>query len=122
VRSSVLSVKEFEHVQSARAIGAKDLYIMVKYIFPLCISPLIVRLTLIIGLSILAEASLTFLGVGISPSIPSWGNILSEGKVFMTTSPWITVYPGIAIVIAVLGFNLTGDGLRDLMDPRLSNT
>ncbi|HYE80698.1 MAG TPA: ABC transporter permease [Clostridia bacterium] len=122
VRSSVLAVKEFEHVQSARAVGAKDYYILLRYIFPLCISPLIVRLTLVMGLTILSESTLTFLGVGISPSIPSWGNILSEGKLYMTTSPWVTIYPGIAIVATVLGVNLLGDGLRDLLDPRLSNS
>lgn len=121
VRGSVLVVKEYEHVEAARAIGAKDKDIIMRHILPLCWSPIIVRLTLIMALTILSEASLTFLGVGLSPEIPSWGNILSEGRLYMTTAPWITVLPGVAIVMAVLGLNLMGDGLRDILDTRLSD-
>lgn len=121
VRGSVVVVKEYEHVEAARALGTKDRDIIFRHILPLCWSPIIVRLTLIMALTILSEASLTFLGVGLSPDIPSWGNILSEGRLYMTTAPWITVIPGIAILIAVLGLNMMGDGLRDLLDTRLSD-
>lgn len=120
IRSAVLSIKEFEHVEAARAMGASDARIIFKYILPLCISPLVVRLTLIMALTILSEASLTFLGVGLSPEIPSWGNIISEGRMYITTSPHIIIYPGLAIVLSVLAFNSLGDGLRDLLDPRLN--
>lgn len=120
VRSTVLSVKEFEHVEAARAMGASNARIIFKYILPLCISPLIIRLTLTMALTILSEASLTFLGVGLSPEIPSWGNILSEGRPFITTSPYLIIFPGLAIVVTVLAFNVFGDGLRDFLDPRLN--
>ncbi len=120
IRSTVLSVKEFEHVEAARAMGASDARIIFMYILPLCVSPLIIRLTLTMALTILSEASLTFLGVGLSPEIPSWGNILSEGRPFITTSPHLIIFPGLAIVVTVLAFNMLGDGLRDLLDPRLN--
>lgn len=119
VRGTVISVKEFEHVEAARAMGASDARIIFKYILPLCISPLIIRMTLIMALTVLSESSLTFLGVGLSPEIPSWGNILSEGRMYITSSPYLITLPGIAIVLSVLSLNMLGDGLRDLLDPRL---
>lgn len=119
IRGTVISVKEYEHVEAARAMGASDARIIFKYILPLCVSPLIIRLTLIMALTVLSESSLTFLGVGLSPEIPSWGNILSEGRQYITTSPYLITLPGLAIVLAVLSLNTLGDGLRDLLDPRL---
>ena len=119
VRATVISVKQFEHVEAARAMGASDARIIFKYILPLCWSPLIIRMTLIMALTVLSESSLTFLGVGLSPEIPSWGNILSEGRMYITTSPYLITLPGLAIVLSVLSLNMLGDGLRDLLDPRL---
>jgi len=120
VRTTVISAKQLEHVEAARAMGASHLRIMVKYIFPLCVSPLIIRLTLIMALTVLNEASLTFLGVGLSPDVPSWGVILSEARQFVTTSPYLIILPGVAIVWSVLALNMLGDGLRDVLDPRLN--
>ena len=120
IRGTVISVKEYEHVEAARAMGASDARIIFKYILPLCISPLIIRLTLIMALTVLSESSLTFLGVGLSPEIPSWGNILSEGRQYITTSPYLITLPGLAIVLSVLFLNTLGDGLRDMLDPRLN--
>lgn len=121
VRSTVISIKEYEHVEAARAMGASDGRIIFKYIMPLCISPLIIRLTLMMALTVLSEASLTFLGVGLSPEIPSWGNSLSEGRQYITTSPYMIFYPGLAIVLSVVSLNMLGDSLRDILDPRLNS-
>lgn len=121
VRTTVISAKQFEHVEAARAMGASDLRIMYKYILPLCFSPLIVRLTLTMALTVLNEASLTFLGVGLSPDTPSWGTILSEARQHVSTSPYLIFLPGFAILWSVLSLNILGDGLRDLLDPRLNS-
>lgn len=120
VRTTVISAKQLEHVEAARAMGASDFRIMFKYILPLCVSPIIVRLTLIMALTVLNEASLTFLGVGLSPDIPSWGTILSEARQHIYTSPYLIFLPGLAILWSVMSLNLLGDGLRDVLDPRLS--
>ncbi|MCD8078498.1 MAG: ABC transporter permease [Lachnospiraceae bacterium] len=120
VRTTVVSAKQLEHVEAARAMGASDARIMFRYILPLCISPMIIRLTLIMALTVLNEASLTFLGVGLSPDIPSWGTILSEARVHIQTSGYLIVLPGFAIVWSVMSLNLLGDGLRDVLDPKLS--
>lgn len=121
VRATVISVKQYEHVEAARAMGASDLRIMYRYILPLCFSPLIIRLTLTMALTVLNEASLTFLGVGLSPENPSWGTILSEARQFVSTSPYLIFLPGFAILWSVLSLNILGDGLRDLLDPRLNS-
>lgn len=121
VRTSVISAKELEHVEAARAMGASDFRILFRYIFPLCVSQLIIRLTLTMGLTILNEASLTFLGIGLDSTTPSWGIILSEARQFITTSPYLVYLPGIAIVWAVLAMNMLGDGLRDVLDPKLNS-
>lgn len=120
VRATVISVKQYEHVEAARAMGASDFRIMYRYILPLCFSPLIIRLTLTMALTVLNEASLTFLGVGLSPGNPSWGTILSEARQFVSTSPYLIFLPGFAILWSVLSLNILGDGLRDLLDPRLN--
>lgn len=121
VRTSVISTKELEHVEAARAMGASDMRILWQYIFPLCVSQLIIRLTLTMGLTILNEASLTFLGIGLDTNTSSWGIILSEARQHITTSPYLIYLPGIAIVWAVLAMNLLGDGLRDVLDPKLNS-
>ncbi len=120
VRTTVISAKQLEHVEAARAMGASDMRIMFRYILPLCVSPIIVRLTLIMALTVLNEASLTFLGVGLSPDIPSWGTILSEARQHIYTSPYLIFLPGLAILWSVMSLNLLGDGLRDVLDPKLS--
>ena len=120
VRTTVISAKQLEHVEAARAMGASDARIMFRYILPLCVSPIIVRLTLIMALTVLNEASLTFLGVGLSPDIPSWGTILSEARQHIYTSPYLIFLPGLAILWSVMSLNLLGDGLRDVLGPKLS--
>ena len=120
VRTTVISAKQLEHVEAARAMGASDARIMFRYILPLCVSPIIVRLTLIMALTVLNEASLTFLGVGLSPDIPSWGTILSEARQHIYTSPYLIFLPGLAILWSVMSLTLLGDGLRDVLDPKLS--
>ncbi|HOG01009.1 MAG TPA: ABC transporter permease [Clostridia bacterium] len=120
VRTTVITAKQLEFSEAARAMGASSLRIMFKYILPLCVSPLIIRLTLIMALTVLSEASLTFLGVGLPPDVPSWGTILSEARQHVSTSPYLIFLPGLAIVWSVLSLNVLGDGLRDVLDPKLN--
>ena len=119
VRGSVLSLKEKEFVEASLAMGDSDLVIMFRHILPNCTSPLIVQSTAALAYAILAESTLSFLGLGAPPPSPSWGNILSDAKNFMIDNPLMTVFPGIAITFTVLGFNFFGDALRDVLDPRL---
>jgi len=119
VRSATLVVRELDYVQAAQALGARDSRILARHVLPNCLAPVIVQGTFIFAESVLAEAALSFLGVGLPPYIPSWGTIITAGRMFMQIAPWITIFPGVAILIAVLGLNLLGDGLRDLADPRL---
>ena len=119
VRSQVLSIRESEHVESARAIGAHDGRILFRYILPLCMSPLIIRVTSSMASAILTEASLSFLGVGVSPAIPTWGSVLSEARTLVIAYPFMAIYPGLAIIITVLSISILGDGLRDVLDPKL---
>lgn len=119
VRSVVLVVREMVYVQAARALGAKDRRIALKHILPNCIPPLLVQSTFIFAYSILAEAALSFLGVGVPPEVPSWGNIISSGRLYIREAPWLTVFPGFAILLTCLALNLVGDGLRDALDPRM---
>ncbi|MCG3208867.1 MAG: Glutathione transport system permease protein GsiD [Anaerolineae bacterium] len=120
-RSSVLSVREEEFIDAARAIGSSDGRIMLRHIFPNILSPLIVETTLSLSFAILAEAALSFFGLGTQPPDPSWGRMLSEGRAYFQQSAWLAIWPGLAIMLTVLGFNLLGDGLRDALDPRLKN-
>jgi peptide/nickel transport system permease protein len=120
-RGSVLSVRGEEFVDAARAIGSSDGRIMVRHIFPNILSPLIVETTLSLSFAILAEAALSFFGLGTQPPDPSWGRMLSEGRAYFQQSVWLAIWPGLAIMLTVLGFNLLGDGLRDALDPRLKN-
>ncbi len=119
VRSAVLVQMEMEYVEAARALGVSNLRIAVLHVFPNCVAPIIIQGTMIFAYSILSEASLSFLGVGVPPEFPSWGNILSGGKVFLRRAPWISFFPGLTIAVCVLGINMLGDGLRDILDPKL---
>jgi peptide/nickel transport system permease protein len=119
VRASVLVVREMEYVQAARACGATNWRIMRRHILPNSMAPLIVQLTFIFAYAVLAEAILSFLGVGPAPPTPTWGNIVAEGRQYIREAPWITLFPGLAIAMTVLGLNLLGDGLRDALDPRM---
>jgi len=119
VRSCVLLLREEPFVEAARALGLRDVIIILRHILPNCISPLIVQATFIFAYAVLGEAALSFLGVGVPPFIPTWGIILSEGRLYATIGPWMTIFPGLAIFFTVLGMNLIGDGLRDALDPRL---
>ncbi|MCC6176570.1 MAG: ABC transporter permease [Chloroflexi bacterium] len=118
-RGPVLSVVQHEYVQAARTVGARDWRIIFRHVLPNVTAPIIVQTTLSLSTAILAEAVLSFLGLGTQPPEPSWGTMLGTGRKFMETAPWIAVFPGVAIMLAVLGFNLLGDGLRDALDPRL---
>lgn len=119
VRASVIEVKNLDFVDSARVVGASDLRILVYHILPHTISPLIVQVTFGFAWAILVEAGLSFLGLGTPPPAPSWGNIIADGREFIRTAPWIMIFPGLMISAAVMGLNLIGDGMRDLLDPRL---
>ncbi|MDQ7024831.1 MAG: ABC transporter permease [Anaerolineae bacterium] len=119
-RASVLSIKEQEFIVAERALGAGSLRIILNHILPNAITPLIVQATLGIGTAILDAAALSFLGLGAQPPTPEWGQMLSEARNYVFTSPHMVFYPGIAIMITVLGFNLLGDGMRDALDPRLN--
>ncbi|MBB6448494.1 peptide/nickel transport system permease protein [Geomicrobium halophilum] len=118
VRGSVLEVKSVEYIEAIRALGAKDGKIMFQHILPNVSSPVIVQASLQIATSILSAAGLSFLGVGVQPPTPEWGAMLNSGRSYMWDSPHLTLFPGIALVLVVLGFNLLGDGLRDALDPK----
>ena len=117
--SSVLRLSALEFVEAARSIGQRPFTILLRHILPNCISPLLVLGSLSVATAISAEASLSFLGLGIQPPMASWGSMLSDGKLYMHNAPWVATFPGIAISITILGFNLLGDGLQDILDPRL---
>ena len=119
VRASVLVIREMEYLQAARVSGAGDAHIIVKHVLPNCLGPLIVQLTFIFAYAIVAEATLSFLGIGPPPPAPSWGNIIAEGRDYSVEAWWVMLFPGLAVSLAALGMNLLGDGLRDVLDPRL---
>ena len=119
VRASVIVLREMEYVQAARAAGAGHWRILRRHILPNAMAPLIVQLSFLFAYAVLTEATLSFLGVGAVPPTPTWGNIMAEGRQYMTDAPWIITIPGAALMITVLGLNLLGDGLRDVLDPRL---
>jgi peptide/nickel transport system permease protein len=119
VRGEVLSVRNQLYIESARATGVGDFGLVIRHILPNIMAPLIIQTSLLLSTAILAEAALSFLGLGTQPPDPSWGTMLGSGRRYMELTPWVAVAPGIAIVITVLGFNLLGDGLRDALDPRL---
>jgi peptide/nickel transport system permease protein len=119
-RANVLALRVQEFVTAAQALGARDGAILWRHVLPNTISPLIVQATISFPLAILAEAALSYLGLGTQPPHPSWGSMLRDAQNFLQLSPWYAIFPGAAIALAVLGFNLLGDGLRDLLDPRAS--
>ena len=119
VRGVTLSLREREFIQAARAIGVGDVRIMWRHILPNLLAPVMVIWTLELARIILIESALSFLGVGVPPPTPTWGRMLAEGRNLLTTAPWIATFPGVAITLTVLGVNFFGDGLRDLLDPRL---
>ena len=117
-RASVLSVREQVYVRAALSIGASDLRIMRRHVLPNIAAPLIVQTSLSLAFAILSEAALSFLGLGVQPPAPSWGRMLFDGRGFVTDAWWLGVFPGLAILLTVLAFNLVGDALRDVLDPR----
>ena len=121
VRAEFLSLRERDFVLAAQAIGAKDARIIFRHILPNAISPVLVSATLGVAGAILTESALSFLGIGVQPPTPSWGNMLIAGKQTLGTAWWLSVFPGMAILITVLGYNLLGEGIRDAMDPRIKD-
>jgi len=118
-RAAVLVVRGMPYVEAARAVGAGHARILLTHVLPNGLTPLIVQLSYIFAIAILAEAVLSFIGVGPPPPLPTFGNIIADGRDFVQEAPWICLYPGLAIAVAVLGLNLIGDGLRDALDPRM---
>jgi len=119
VRGSVLVIRETAYVEAGRALGASDLTLMGRHILPNCLSPVIVQGSFVFAAAVLTEAALSFLGVGVPPYVPSWGNTLSEGRLYIQQAPWLVLYPGAAIMLTIFALNLFGDGLRDLLDPKI---
>jgi peptide/nickel transport system permease protein len=117
MRGPVLAERAKDYVEAVRALGASRLSVALKHVLPNVISPFVVQGTVALSQAILIEASLSYLGLSAQPPTPSWGNMLNEGRTYLETAPWISVFPGIAIMITVLAFNLIGDGLRDALDP-----
>ncbi len=115
----VLSIKENDFVTAGRSIGARNTRIMFQHIFPNCLPPLIVMITMMLGSVILAEAGLSFLGIGISPPTPAWGGMIQDGRQYLLTLPILSFAPGVALMLVVFAYNMVGDGLRDTLDPRL---
>jgi peptide/nickel transport system permease protein len=118
-RGTVLAIREKEFVQSALSVGDTHLRVLFGEIFPNCLAPLIVQSSIGFAYAVLYEAALSFLGLGIQPPTPAWGSMLAEARAYMEEAPWVTIVPGLAIMVAVMGFNLFGDALRDALDPRL---
>ena len=119
VRSVVLTLRELQYIEAAHALGISNARIMLRHILPNCLSPMIVQATFVFAAAVLGEAGLSFLGVGTPPEIPSWGQMLADARNFLAQAPWTMVAPGAALMVTVLGLNLLGDGIRDLLDPRL---
>jgi peptide/nickel transport system permease protein len=118
IRSTVLSIRELDYVQAARALGQRDLVIAFGHILPNCVAPILVQATFIFAYAVLAEAILGFLGVGVPPYVPSWGNVIASGKNVIREAFWVSLFPGVVLTVAGLSLNLLGDGLRDALDPR----
>lgn len=118
-RGPVIAERAKEHVAAAVGLGAGSLRIIFRHILPNVLAPLIVQASVALAFAILIEASLSYLGLGTQPPDPSWGTMLNEGRTYLETAPWMSIFPGLAIMLAVLGFNLLGDGLRDVLDPQL---
>jgi ABC-type dipeptide/oligopeptide/nickel transport system permease subunit len=119
VRGSAIGLRNMEFVEAARAAGATSMRILFRHLLPNLIGPITVQLTLQMASAILTASGLGFLGFGAQPPTPEWGAMLAEGRLFLTTAPWVDIFPGVCIFLAVLGFNMLGDGLNDMLDPRL---
>lgn len=119
VRGQVLSLREAEHIAAINALGAGKGRIIFRHLLPNCLAPILVAMTFGVASNILSEAGLSFLGLGVQPPMVSWGSLLAEGAAYLTVKPWLCVFPGLAITCTVLGFHVLGDGLRDVLDPRL---
>lgn len=119
VRGTVISVREREFIDASHVMGNSDLVTLCRHILPNCIAPVIVLATSMMGWALLAESALSFLGLGLAPPAPTWGNMLSASRSFLSQAPWLGIFPGIAISLTLLAINLLGDGLRDLLDPRM---
>ena len=119
VRGSVLVIRETPYVEAARALGATDAALIARHVLPNCLSPVVVQGSFVFAAAVLTEAALSFLGVGVPPYVPSWGVILAEGRLYIQQAPWLVLYPGVAIMVTILGLNLFGDGLRDALDPKV---
>jgi peptide/nickel transport system permease protein len=119
IRAETLTIRELEYVEAARSVGCRNFRIIFRHILPNALAPVFVTASLGVASAILVEAGLSFLGFGVQPPAPSWGNILTEGRTYIFDAWWLTVFPGLAILITVLSFNLLGEGLRDALDPRL---
>jgi peptide/nickel transport system permease protein len=119
VRASTLVIRELPYVEAARALGVPTWRIMTRHVLRNLVSPILVQATFIFAYAMLAEAGLSFLGVGVSPEVPTWGTMIAAGRQYIGQADWMTIFPGVAIVLSVLSLQLVGDGLRDLLDPRL---
>lgn len=119
VRGTVMSVRENEYIESSRVLGNSELYTMVRHLLPNCIAPITVLATSMFGWVILAESALSFLGLGVPPPAPTWGNMLASARPFMTQAAYLSIFPGLCIAFALLGINLLGDAVRDRLDPRM---
>ena len=117
VRGSVLSIKQQDFITAARMIGARNMRIIFRHIIPNTLGPIVVGATLSVGGAIITESALSFLGLGVQPPTPSWGNMLQDSQATMASKPWLTIFPGLAILITVLCINFIGDGLQDALDP-----
>ncbi|WP_309571562.1 ABC transporter permease, partial [Deinococcus sp.] len=119
-RAAVLRTRDTMFVEASTALGASDTRLLLRHVLPNATGPILVEVSLRLAYAILGEAALSFLGLGTQPPAPAWGQMISDGRPFLETNPWISIAPGLAIMVTVLGFNLLGDALRDALDPRLT--
>ena len=121
VRGTVLSLRELEFVEASQVMGNSEPYTMARHVLPNCIAPLTVLSTSMFGLVLLSESALSFLGLGVPPPAPTWGNMLAASRPFIASAPWLALFPGLMISLALLGINLVGDAVRDWKDPRMAS-
>lgn len=119
VRGTVMSIRQRDYIDASRLMGSSQLYTICRHVLPNCAAPVVVLTTSMLGWALLAESALSFLGLGVAPPAPTWGNMLSASRAFLNQAPWLGIFPGVMISLSLLGINLLGDGLRDLLDPRM---